>query len=82
MKEEYITDKSKPLPSSKLSKEERTAMSKHIQMIARFCFIYDADLKKLEEHELSVGENISGRVGFGLTEPLYNVRRAINDDHA
>lgn len=57
-------------------------MSKLAKAIASLCFIYDVNFIILvEEHGLSVGEELCEMMDFVLADPLHNVQRDRNGNH-
>lgn len=71
-----IVDEIDPAASSTLSKEGATAMSKRVWEMDHLCSTNDVDFKKWsEEHEFSVGVDLSGMVDGLLASPPYNIRR-------
>lgn len=58
-------------------------MSKPVKEMDFFFSIYHMDFRNLvEENELGVREDLSGKVNIFLTDPPYNVPRDQKDDHA
>lgn len=70
MTEEDVVDYSEPAPSSTLSNEGRTAMSKRLNAMAPFCPVCDVDFRNfVEEHKLIVRVNRTGKVDLVLADP-------------
>lgn len=58
-------------------------MSKMVNAMTFFCFIYDVNVKHLVmEHELSIGDGLIGKVNFLLAGVLFNLRRDRKYYHA
>lgn len=83
MVEEDFVDGSEPIASATLREEEKTVMIKLVKTMATLFSIYDIDYRNLKgEHGLVVGEDLSGKVDFVLSDIPYNVLRDPNDDHS
>lgn len=83
MKEEDVVHEVTPAASSTLVKDEKIGMSKIVEEVAAVSSIYDIDCRNLAKaHEFSTEEDLSGKVNLVLDEPIYNMRRNRNDDHA
>lgn len=82
-KEKGFVAESEPAASSKLFEERKPAISKLIKCIALLCFIYNLKVRSLvEEHELVLQKNLTGKIDHVLPDSAYDVRRDRRDVHA
>lgn len=83
MKGGQVVDQSEPAALATLSREEKREMSILIKEIAPVCSNYEVPSRNLaEDYELCAGKDLNQKLYHVLVEPAYNVRRALNDDHA
>lgn len=83
MKEGYIVNESEPATFSTLRKNERTAMSKTVEVVAFLCSTYNVDFKAVvENHKFGVREGLSLKVKLLLANPPYSLRMDRDDPHA
>lgn len=76
IKEEFIADESETVAPRTQSEEHKTAMSKHVKALTSVCSIHVLNSKHLvEEHELAVGQDLTGKVNLVLAGSPCNVQR-------